>query len=65
LVLAGFGARLDNGAMRLLRRLAVGQRGSRARCNKRAFAMMDVVYLGLTVGLFALTWGLVRICEIV
>jgi len=27
--------------------------------------MMDVVYLGLTVALFALTWGLVRICELV
>jgi len=25
--------------------------------------MMDVAYLGLTAVLFALTWGLVRICE--
>jgi hypothetical protein len=25
--------------------------------------MMDVVYIGLTVALFALTWGVVRIFE--
>jgi hypothetical protein len=25
--------------------------------------MMDVVYFALTVGLFSLTWGLVRLCE--
>jgi len=25
--------------------------------------MMDVVYIALTAGLFALSWGLVRLCE--
>jgi hypothetical protein len=25
--------------------------------------MMDVLYFALTVGLFSLTWGLVRLCE--
>jgi len=25
--------------------------------------MMDIVYLVLTAGLFALSWGLVRLCE--
>jgi len=25
--------------------------------------MMDVVFLVLTAGLFALSWGLVRLCE--
>jgi len=25
--------------------------------------MMDVVFLGLTFGLFALGWGLVRLCQ--
>jgi len=25
--------------------------------------MMDVVYVALTAGLFALSWGLVRLCD--
>jgi hypothetical protein len=25
--------------------------------------MMDVLYFALTVGLFSLTWGLVRLCD--
>jgi len=25
--------------------------------------MADVVYLGMTVGFFVLTWALVRLCE--
>jgi hypothetical protein len=24
---------------------------------------MDLVYLGLAIGFFALTWGLVKLCE--
>jgi hypothetical protein len=24
---------------------------------------MDVAYLGVVVGLFALTWGMVRLCD--
>jgi len=24
---------------------------------------MDIVYLGLTLALFALSWGLVKLCE--
>jgi hypothetical protein len=31
--------------------------------SPEAMSMMDVVYLTLTAGLFALTWGLVRLCE--
>jgi hypothetical protein len=27
------------------------------------WAMDDVLYLGLTVGFFALTWALVKLCE--
>ena len=26
-------------------------------------AAMDIVYLGLTLALFALSWGLVKLCE--
>jgi hypothetical protein len=25
--------------------------------------MADIVYLGMTVGFFALTWALIRLCE--
>ena len=25
--------------------------------------MADIVYLGITVGFFALTWALIRLCE--
>jgi len=25
--------------------------------------MADIVYLGVTVGFFALTWALIRLCE--
>jgi len=25
--------------------------------------MADIAYLGLTVGFFALTWALIRLCE--
>jgi hypothetical protein len=25
--------------------------------------MMDLVYIALTLGLFAISWGLVRLCE--
>jgi hypothetical protein len=27
------------------------------------FAMNDAIYLALTAGLFALSWGLVRLCD--
>jgi hypothetical protein len=27
------------------------------------FLMMDLVYVALTAGLLALSWGLVRLCE--
>jgi hypothetical protein len=29
----------------------------------RSQAMMDFVYVVLTAGLFALSWGLVRLCD--
>ncbi len=36
--------------------------GVRGR-TPETFEMMDVVYLALTGGLLALSWGLVRLCE--
>jgi hypothetical protein len=37
--------------------------GARFARSPEAISMMDAVYLSLTAGLFALTWGLVRLCE--
>jgi hypothetical protein len=34
-----------------------------ARLESKETAMMDAAYVALTVALFALTWGLVRVCE--
>jgi len=31
--------------------------------NDRKISMMDLVYVALTVGLFGLSWGLVRLCD--
>jgi hypothetical protein len=37
--------------------------GFAEHAGRRQFSMMDLVYLSLTAGLLALTWGLVRLCE--
>ena len=31
--------------------------------NPEPFSMMDLVYVGLTLGLFAFGWGLVKLCQ--
>jgi hypothetical protein len=31
--------------------------------HNRRRGTMDIVYLGLTLALFALSWGLVKLCE--
>lgn len=33
-----------------------------ARHRREKISMMDLLYLSLTAGLFALSWGLVRLC---
>jgi hypothetical protein len=35
----------------------------RAATSRGGFEMTDVLYLGVVVGFFALTWALIRLCE--
>jgi hypothetical protein len=33
--------------------------------DPESFLMMDIVYVALTAGLFVVSWGLVRLCDVV
>jgi hypothetical protein len=35
----------------------------RSRCGQFREGTMDIIYIGLTLGFFALSWTLIKLCE--